>query len=605
MGNEDDKKSWSWKIQVARTIFTVCKYDEDATKEAKGLLKEVQEIDGKPWEASLLACQTIAEDLQLKESYLEAQEILEHATKNVLKLSSKPDPLLTAIALLDLGNLYWRKSDDGKDQPDRAISSYRESLKFDVTRYARYVDVVCKYSQAGLHSHIMDLVGDLTKDREFDKVYLNRLVYEFLAEDNFQRSILSAKKQDNWYEVVERTFRKAIETSKESHVEKFHILKAYGDILHQCGDSKREDDAVRQRESALECGKPLAKATGVISWADMYSVIDPLAYIYLGRAVKALGEAKAVDKSHTISPTSVAYGSANQQLDLIKELEQPTDIWMNTTLICCMARYHMVAGDPTAAKSAVSKVIAFSIGILSDNVETNDWFAYLQLGRIMEALQDEDNSREAWNRLKSLVTPKASLSYWILCDECKKSFSISEELHVFLQYFGLKYFHEECQPKTPEPQEGASRMYRVVTIPPSAGHLDNTTPEHKPENETPLSDWKAKLQLKYVHQNDVEVITQLTFSIPPPAATPGDPISDVRSSPENSPEMRSVPSREPPRGGSPNSRRSPQSRVIGQRRRLPKSRRSPQRSIVQRRRSKSPRRGMNSVDQRKRSKSAS
>lgn len=554
VGNENEKKSWLWKIQIARTIFTMCKYDHEATDVAEELLKEVKSLNGSPWKDSVLACQTIAQQLQLDGNYSEAREILRNitdklSTSNKVPRNSKSDSLLAALALLDLGDLYWRKDHDSgrKDddggrrdhdgrRKDRAAEKYRQSLKFDATRYARYIGVLYRYRQAGLYSHIIHFVGDLSDGRNFDRVYLKRLVYDFLAKDEFRRSILSATEQKKWDEVVDSIFKKAIETAKETHVELFHISRAYGEILHQCGNPKREDDVVNQWEAALKCGQPLTTTTSDIGWPDLFSVIDPLSYIYLRRAEKALGAAKAEGKTSTISTESVKakLDTASHWLNLIKALEQKTDIWMNATLICCIARYHTVAGDRTRAKSAVSKVIAASVGILSDDDETNDWFAYLQLGRIMEALQDKQNSKEAWNRLQSLVTPEASPSRWFLCNECEKSIPLSEGVHVYLESFALKYFHEGCY----KHQGMTSGMHRVAII----------SPEQKLERGISLSEWKFQLQEKYVHRDDVVDVTQFTPSIPSAAAsstTPGPPPSTVVRSRPATPEdrMASVTSR--------------------------------------------------------------
>ncbi|KAE9365639.1 hypothetical protein N431DRAFT_563490 [Stipitochalara longipes BDJ] len=541
VGNASDKTSWFWKIQTARTIFTVCKYDQDANKNAQELLKEVQSLDGSLWQGSVLACQTITKQLQ-SGSYLEAQKaqkILRDVTRKLLSsdkglASSKSDSLLAAIAFLDLGNLYWKENHHGQHQRDRAAKKYQQSLNYDATRYARYVDVLHQYRQAGLHSQIIDLVRDLTPSENFDKVYLKRLVYDFLAKDEFRRSILSATGQKNWEKVVDGIFKKAIKTAQQSHVELFHILKAYGEILHQSGDMKREDAVINHWEEALKHGPPLASTTSDVSWPDMLSIIDPLACIYLHRAEKGLVAAKAENKIDTISIESVKakLDSASLYLNLIeefiKELEQKTDMWMNTTLICCKARYYTVAGNPEIAKSAVSKVIAASISILSDDDETNDWFAYLQLWRIMEALQDDQHSKEARKRLESLVTPSAGPTHWFHCNGCEKSIHRSEKMHVCLQSFGLKYFHKNCcDLKSAKLQGEVLGTHRCVIISPGTSDSKAVL-----ESRRSLSDWKAQLQEKYVHLYDVVDVSQLDSFIPPldaptpTAATPtfpGDP----------------------------------------------------------------------------------
>ena len=183
----------------------------------------------------------------------------------------------------------------------RLESNYQKSLKFDATRYARYVEVLHQYRQAELHSELIDLLRDLMFNRNFDKVYLKRLVYDFLAKDEFRRSILSATGQKNWEKVVDMVFKKAIKTAKGSHVELFHVCKAYGEILHQRGNPEREEVVISCWQDVLKYGLPLASTTSDISWPDMFSVVDPLAFIYLHRAVKALVAATAKNKTNTIS----------------------------------------------------------------------------------------------------------------------------------------------------------------------------------------------------------------------------------------------------------------------------------------------------------------
>ena len=131
--------------------------------------------------------------------------------------------------------------------------NYQKSLKFDATRHARYVKVLHQSRQAELHSEIIDLLRDLTFNRNFDKVYLKRLVYDFLAKDEFRRSILSATGQKNWEEVVDMVFKEAIKTAKESHVERFHVCKAYGEILHQGGNPEREDVVISRVVNWVPC----------------------------------------------------------------------------------------------------------------------------------------------------------------------------------------------------------------------------------------------------------------------------------------------------------------------------------------------------------------
>jgi hypothetical protein len=503
VGNESDKVSWCWKIQIARTIFAVCQNDQEATDEADKLLKEVQNLEGGPWKGSLLACETIAEHLWLNGLESEAQKILKEAmeiepSNDTEMHESNSDVLLAAIIRLDLGDLYWKKE---HPELESAKKVYQESLEFNTTRYARYIDVLRHYREAGKHSWIINFVKELTNKREFPKPYLQRLVYEFLTEDEFQNSLLSAAKENNWGEVVRETFEKAINAADGSRVELFHIMKTYGNILHRSRDREREDDIVKQWETAVEYGKPLVKTTGPIGWPDIYSVIEPLAYIYLERAKTALGKAKAAGKSNDMLTKIAKENTANKYLCSIEKLKQKTDIWMNISLTCCLARYHTIAGDCQSAKKAVSKAVAASIGILSDDDESNDWFAYLQLGRIMDALQDKTNCKKAWERLENLMPPKTDLSRWFLCDECKQGIHLHEGVYVCLEFFQLRFFHSGCYDNSNEEKSQATRVeLRKDTFIKSNADDKNdiVPPEEKEKRKKSLECWKTELEKKYV-----------------------------------------------------------------------------------------------------------
>ncbi|KAF2114323.1 hypothetical protein BDV96DRAFT_647029 [Lophiotrema nucula] len=185
--------------------------------------------------------------------------------------------------------------------------------------------------------------------------------------------------------------------------------------------------------------------------------------------------------------TKAKLDEARNYLDRIKKLQDNADFWMSTTLICCLARYYTVAGDFATAKSAVSKVIAASIAILSDGEEANDWFAYLQMGRILEALQGEDNIAEAWNGLQSLMTPEAASSRWFLCDECRESIPLCDGVYVSLDSFVLMYFHQGCyDSRSVEVRGRSSCGHKVATISIDATHTRAATPKEKQERETSL-----------------------------------------------------------------------------------------------------------------------
>lgn len=316
-------------------------------------------------------------------------------------------------------------------------------------------------------------------------------------------------------------------------MEQFHIMKTYGDILYRCGDKRREDDIVRQWVIALKHGQPLASSTAAIGWPDMFSVIDPLAYIYLKRAEKALRETKRAGKAGSMATTKVRtkFDTATQHLDLIKGLKQKTDIWMNTDVTCCSVRYYKIAQKPQEASSTVSKVVAVLIGILSDNDESNDWFAYLQLGRIMEALQDKKNSNEAWKRVEKMTPFTANVSPWFLCDECKQSIHLPEGLYVCMESFQLRFFHSGCcgDLEKDKSQTRSIGLHKIAVILPNANGTGGTiNAKQKEENKMSLSLWKAKIQAKHILPED-HVDMSSTCSTPVVPAWPEipTPISPV------------------------------------------------------------------------------
>jgi tetratricopeptide (TPR) repeat protein len=166
VGKQDVEKSWLWNIQVARTIFTVCsEYDDEANDVAKDLLHEVQMLDEKLWVDNVLACQTIAEQLMIEKSEAKAQEILEKATARISEERirvSKSNSMLVAIAFLDLGNVYWKAK-----RYDQAAAKHRQSLKYDTTRYARYLNILHCYYTENAWPDMVHFLNELTEGRKF------------------------------------------------------------------------------------------------------------------------------------------------------------------------------------------------------------------------------------------------------------------------------------------------------------------------------------------------------------------------------------------------------------------------------------------------------
>ncbi|KAF2498537.1 hypothetical protein BU16DRAFT_615567 [Lophium mytilinum] len=497
--------SWLWKIQVARTIFTVCDgYDNKANKAAEGLLHEVQELDGEIWEGSILACQTIAEHLVTENSYAKAQKILEKATERFYKDQggvqvSKSDSMLVAIAFLDLGDIYWKL-----EQYDRAVATNLQSLKYDTTRYARYFDILREYSKKEeTWPKTVEFLDELTVVKEFDKLYLNRLVYDFLAKDDFREFMAKAKEHKDWKKVVDKTFTQAIEVANGSPAELFHIRNVYGRILHECAGASREEEAVQQWEKALESGKPLAVIGSDIQWSHIADIIEPLAKIYLRRAEDALAKARSVniDDYRPAEFVKEIFDMASHDFDLLKKLEQKTDIWVNTVVYCCLARYYKVSKDETKAKKAVAKVIAASIAVLSDSDESNDWFAFIQLGKVFNALQDAENSEEAWERLD--VFGKSPSDLWppFYCAGCNTKVPLAEGVWVCTECFGPKYFDAECYGK--RELNGCSTTHKGVNFNPEIQDSDIGTSMGNLDRKNDLNRWKIQLQLEYLEGEDI------------------------------------------------------------------------------------------------------
>ena len=497
-------------------------YDSQAEKAAKSLLDEVRKLDRKPWEDSVLACQTIAEQLMMEESAesrAEAQKILEKATGSFSKdeRSSKSGSLLVAIAFLDLGDVYW-----GAEEYDQAAKMHRESLKYDTTRYSRYLEALRRYdwyytehAQSQPRVHIINLLENLTKG-PFKKLYLDRLVYDFIAEDGFRGYLLGAKEHEDWKEVVDKTFTQAKDVANGCHAELFHIQKVYGHILHECGDASREEEVVDNWTKALEYGKLLIAAGDNIRWPDLFTIINPLARIYLNRAEQALSRSKAGNARPT--------GSI-ENLNLIKGLEQKTDIWMNTTLFCCLARYYMASKNKERARKAVVKVIAASIAVLSDKDESNDWFAYLQLGKVFNALQDKENSERAWNRLDKLGKPHSDLLPAFPCAQCNEQVPLAKGGYICTECFGPKYFDEKCYDKCSEEQKGCIMMHKFAHIFPETQEPKNLTLNEKPDTERELKQWKTQLQKKYLGKD----VGNTAHMPPTPPPVPTFPKPKLRS----------------------------------------------------------------------------
>lgn len=499
VGSKDEKNSWLWKIQLARTIFTVCKYDHKAIKKAKALLNEVHKLDKRPWECNNLACWAISEYLRMKGQSDKAQKVLEKATARISRAGGEgltsQDSLLIAMTFLDLAILYSKKDDD------RAVDMVHKSLSYDTTRYALYLKIL-QYRK--IKDRILDLLVELTEKRQFDKLYLNRLVYDFIASDLFQEYLLQATTSKNWKIVVDQTFTKAIEVAYGCHAELFHIRKAHGNILRKSvDDASRDNEVIDTWEKALEHGKLLTAAGNDTWWPELFTVIDPLANIYLNRAQKALDRAAHKRDNRSVASVQEDFDTANHNLYRITMLEQKTDLWMNANVSCCLARYHIISNDYEKARKAVVRIIASSIDLLSDNDKSNDWFAYLQLAKTLSVLHDKENSEKAWKRLDKLGKTYADLLPQFPCSGCDEQITLAKGLHICTKCFGPRYLDDQCYANRDKKLKECSSHTYTKIFPEAEGDVRLTDLDH----------WKNELRGKHLIGDDVGDITPTIFSI--------------------------------------------------------------------------------------------
>jgi len=223
---------------------------------------------------------------------------------------------------------------------------------------------------------------------------------------------------------------------------------------------------------------------------------------------------KADDKS--ARDVKEKFDAASHFLDLIKGLEQKTtDIWANTTVSCCLARYYMVSKDEKRARKAVVNVIAASIALLSDDEESNDWFAYLQLGKVLNALQDKNNSEEAWKRLDKLGKQYAELLPLFSCARCDEHVR-KGGVHICMECFGPKYFDKKCYAylKSYKEVNGCFASHKFVTLFPETEEQKDLAWNEKVEKDTSLKRWKSKLQDTYLDGEDVPDFSSTIVSMP-------------------------------------------------------------------------------------------
>ncbi|KAH7389871.1 hypothetical protein BKA66DRAFT_548243 [Pyrenochaeta sp. MPI-SDFR-AT-0127] len=502
VGTKEEKESWLWKIQVARTIFVMSEGGiNEAHTEAQALLDQVQELDGNPWEDNLLACLTISEDLREKNEHKKARELLGRATQKFTN-SNQPvtaDAILIADTFLDLAELTWAAEDDlGDDRYDESSRYIMKSLQYDTTRYARYLKAFQNYYSKEKWSYIVAFLKALTDknplaEKQPNKLYLHRLVYDFIVPDDFQNILLGAKDIEDWEAVIDGFFDRARKAADGHPAELFYVTRAYGNILLHWDKEKRERDVERLLQEAVKHAKhvkPSSKSSeDTTIGIDIYSVVDPLARLYLEQA----------RKDHSTFTNTAA--KKIDHAERLRKLQRDIDVWLGIPVLCCRVSYLTLKGNSEEAKLAVSKTMRACLDVLSDGDTSNDWFGFLQLGKLFNALQDIENSKEAWRRLDRLGHEEASALPKFVCANCRNDITIKDGVHICLQCFGPYYFDRECYKSLRDPAK-ALQQTRVREHNPLTHSYVSISPAAKAEDkrsgDASLERWKKQLRMIYL-----------------------------------------------------------------------------------------------------------
>lgn len=525
------EETWLWKLQVARLYLSVCDNDDEpAHAAADSLMAEVQKVDRSLWEDSLLAYRTIADEMKFKQDLPRAREVLSRATERILnkatgdKILNGADPILVADIFLELAFMKREGLHSEAGKPKRtarflpeAASLILQSLDHDRTRYSKYLEVLQIYHDTSQWARSVEFLKKLSKRVEphkgaFEKSYLDRLVYEFLATKEFPKYVLAMETKDpkNWNDMIDNLSTEAIKAAEGSPSELFHIKRVFGQILDACGNGRRKADAMRLWQEAVDLVKPSKLAEDCVVGTRIYSVVDPLARSYLDKAL--------------LEPAA-DYGRK------LLELQANADHWLDIPLLCCQAHYLSVQ-DKESGIPIVKDTIGLCISVLTDGDLSNDWFAFAQLGKIFNAVMDTANAREAWGRLKGLDEAEAVLLPTFICDHCGTKISLTSGLWVCLYCFGPCYIHTAClqnQQKHYYPTSVSRRSSRHagVSIPPAQ-------PTGPPTGNTrsSLATWLTAVGDNYLNQKDSIVLPDLDGDEP---ATQRPPVVKVYSGSRRSP----------------------------------------------------------------------
>jgi len=517
-------------LQVVRGIFAVSSSDEKAIQKADSLREKIFTDKRNPWEGNILGSLTAAKRKSFQAKQIEgegaskAEELLEEARDILTRAISKCSPkkgltssesILVADTFLELGDIHWKL----KKFAD-AAKIQRKSLSYSNTRYARYVQSFSNYRKRQDWNFIEAFFNDLLQGEPFSKAYLNRLVHDFIVKEEFQESLSGSHRRKERKELVDKFFEKALLVAKDSPADMFHIEKAYGQILFRLKEINRTNVAARW-ERSLEHGRPLA-AAGDIRWHDLFSVINPLVEIYIQQGLKA---------PETISSENDKNQLAIHYLEKIQDLEQKTDVWTNSTVYCGLAHFHYQRKDENKARKAVTRIIDASIAILSDNDLSNDWFAFLHLGKVFSALGDMENAKTAWEGLDNIGRQQSDLLLPLLCAKCSSNISLSDGLRICLHCFGPAFFDKKCydeeKAQTELPKGGSKTHHFIVIHPEQEKRL---TSGQKTEKEVSLKRWKADLEKKYLNdkktlpapkRSEIMVTEEIVVSPSLPELPPG------------------------------------------------------------------------------------
>ena len=133
----------------------------------------------------------------------EAFRILRKAAQDVKTILQKKSgwvetmshSLLVASIYLDFGDLLWGWGGRGSE----AAKMYNESLMYNSTRYSIYLTILQRYREEKTWSNVIQFITTLHAKSELTHHarYLDRFVYEFLADSIFQHTVSEASEHKN------------------------------------------------------------------------------------------------------------------------------------------------------------------------------------------------------------------------------------------------------------------------------------------------------------------------------------------------------------------------------------------------------------------------